>query len=482
MLHPYGVLLLEDPSHRSADAAGHLCMVLADLVLFAGALVLAFDVAIGHSLTRARMASAATLVAVQDLPLVMISFGSTAHGGYSYRLTGGHLVTVAVVYLVLSAGVRHQRPPRFNPLLGGLVLGLGVLAARLALIAVDPSPFLSLTAWEDVPVLVAITVVTAAIAVRMLRSPLPRWAAVRIASGIVGIFAALGWSTLLQATSPPPEVIAGVALFSALVATTAIGLLLSSLREHSLREAALVLRAAEAEATVQHDREVAHEMRAATAGIVAGAHLLASGQVPPGPRRTALRHMVDAEAARLGRTCTEDGPDQFTDLALDDVVEPLVIAQEALGHRVRWHPSGHRVVARYDALAEVLNVLLTNAHRHAHGCTTTVSSQPRGACLEIRVSDRGPGIEPGLEERLFQWGARGTTSTGQGIGLQRAHRLMLELGGSLHHDRSAPPGGGATFVVTLPNADAVADAAEPALFPRTAVPAGHRAPSTAAAG
>ena len=466
MLHPYGVLLLEDPSAQSVAAAGHLCMVLADLVLLASALVLTFDVSIGQSLVRARMATAATLVAVQDLPLVMMSLGDPAAGGHSYRLTAGHLVTVLVIYGVFSVGTRDQHAPRVNPMVGGLLLGLGVLAARLGLIAADPSPFLSVERWQDVLVLAAIAGVTVLVTARLLRSPLPDWAARRIACGIFVIFAARVWATITEAVTPPPVVMVGVVLCASLVATTAVSLLVASLREHSSREASLVLRAAEAEATVQHDREVVHEMRAATAGIVAGVHLLASDQVPPGPRRLALKHMVDVEAARLGRTCTDDGPDQLSELAVDDVVEPLVIAQEALGHRVHWHPDGHHVLARHDALAEVLNVLLTNAHRHAHGHATTVMSQVSGDCVEIRVSDGGPGVEPGLEDRLFQWGARGSGSTGQGIGLQRAHRLMLELGGSLHHDPLASgPGGGATFVVTLRNAGADVAAGTPLLVP-----------------
>lgn len=462
MLHPYGVLLLEAPSAQSLAAAGHLCMVLSDLVLIASALVLTFDAGVGQSLVRARLATAAMLVAVQDLPLVIMSLGSPDHAGHSYRLTAGHLVTVVVLYAVFTVGTRDQRPPRLNPMLGGLLLGLGVLAIRLGLVLTDLSPFLTVGQWQDLLVLAAITAVTGLVTLRLLRSPLPRWAARRISFGIFVIFAARAWATLTEATSPPLPAMIGLVLCTALVATTAIGLLSASLREHTSREASLVLRATEAEATVQHDREVVHEMRAATAGIVAGVHLLASDQVPPGPRRLALKHMVDVEAARLGRTCTDDGPDKLAELAVDDVVEPLVIAQEALGHRVHWHPDGHRVLARPDALAEVLNVLLTNAHRHAHGQATTVVSQRTGECVEIRVSDQGPGVEPGLEDRLFQWGARGATSTGQGIGLQRAHRLMLELGGSLHLAPAVVArGGGATFVVTLRSADTGADAGPP---------------------
>ncbi|WP_436698935.1 sensor histidine kinase [Nocardioides sp. BYT-33-1] len=448
MLHPYAVLLMEDPSIDPMTTAGHICMVLADLVLLGSALVLSFDARLRRSLIRARMATAATLVAVQDLPLLVISVADPSHGGHSYRLTTGHLATVLVVLLVITVRTRDQHPPRFSPLLGGLILGCLVLGVRMGLLVLDPSPFLSVRWAPDVAVLVVITVGIALVAMALLRSPLPRWAAVRVSCGMFALFAARVWSTLLEAAEPPPLAMIGVVLCSALLATTVIGLLLTTLHDTAAREARLMLRAAQAEATVQHDREVVHEMRAATAGIVAGVHLLTGDTVPPGPRRTALSHMVDAEVARLGRSFA-DCPEELDVLSVDEVVGPLVVAQDALGHPVTWRPTGHVAVGRHDALSEVLNVLLTNAHRHARGHATTVTTRSVGDVVELRVSDRGPGVEPGLEDRLFQWGARGSASTGEGIGLQRAHRLMLELGGSLRHER--PPSGdaGATFVVTL---------------------------------
>ncbi|MCR1783701.1 hypothetical protein KVF89_14260 [Nocardioides carbamazepini] len=476
MLHPYAVLLMEDPSIDPITTAGHICMVLADLVLLGSALVLSFDARLRRSLIRARMATAATLVAVQDLPLLVISVADPTHGGHSYRLTTGHVATVLVILLVFTVRTRDQHPPRFSPLLGGLLLGCLVLGVRLSLLVLDPSPFLSVRRGPDLAVLAAITVGIVLVTVALMRSPLPRWAAVRVSCGVFALFAARVWATLLEASEPPPLAMVGVVLCSALLATTVIGLLLTTLQDTAVREAKLLLRAAAAEATVQHDREVVHEMRAATAGIVAGVHLLNGDTVPPGPRRMALSHMVDAEVARLGRSFAES-PEELDVLAVDEVVEPLVVAHGALDHLVAWRGGGHHVVGRHDALSEVLNVLLTNAHRHARGHATAVVSRAVGDTVELRVSDRGPGIEPALQDRLFQWGARGSTSTGQGIGLQRAHRLMLELGGSLHHERSESGDAGAVFVVTLRNADA---GSGPHLLPRSATaPDPDSAPDTA---
>jgi signal transduction histidine kinase len=450
MLFPYGVLFLEDRTARPVYSAGHLCAVLADLVLLASALVLSFDARLTGCLARARLSSVATLIAVQDLPLVVIAITDPAHSAQSYRLTAGHLVSLSMILLLLNHGVRGRRPIRLNPMVLGFLLGLAVLAVRLGLMALDHSPYLGLTHPGDLLVILAIVGLVAINCDLLLRSGLPRWAALRMTAGIAVLFAARLYATARGATSPPIEAIVGVVLCSALLATSVVSMLMQTLSATTERETTLRQRAAEAEATVQHDREVVHEVRAATAGIVAGVHLLTSGQVPPGPRRTALQHMVDAEAARLGRSLAEQGQ-ELSVLDLDEIVEPLVMSQEVIGHRVTWQPGHHRVVGRHDPLAEVFNVLLNNARRHAHGHATAVTSRAVGDVVEVRVSDCGPGIDPEIRDRLFQWGARGAFSTGQGIGLQRAHRLMLELGGSLDVDTTRPAG--ACFVVTLPRAD-----------------------------
>ena len=480
MLHPYGVLLLQSPTLDPMAAAGQVCMVLADLVLLGSAQVLTFDTRIAPDLMRARLAAAGAVVAVQDLPIIVFALADPDRTGHTYRLTVGHLVTLAVVLGLVVHGARGRRPARLNPMLTGLGLGVVVLGIRIALIVADRSPYLSVGRPLDLVVLIVIAVLIVLTCAQLLWSPLPGWAAGRIGAGIFLLFAARLWATATSAPQPPPVAVVAVVLCSAVILTTVISLLLATLTDTRDRESTLLHRAAVAEATVQHDREVAHEVRAATAGIVAGVHLLASDQVPPGPRRDALQRMVDLEAERLRRRVADEPEDALTRLDVDKIVEPLLIAHEALGHRVSWQPGGLQVLGRHDPVSEVLNVLLTNAHRHGHGHGTTVTSRATGRDVEIRVSDHGPGVDPSLRHHLFQWGARGAFSTGQGIGLQRAHRLMLELGGSLRLDTDRAEGG-ATFVLTLPNADARAhvhlhdaDASAPAR-PLPLRPVGERA-------
>ncbi|KRC48865.1 MULTISPECIES: sensor histidine kinase [unclassified Nocardioides] len=452
MLHPYAILLLEATAAHPAALAGHVCTVLADLVLLGSALVLSVDARATHCGTRANLATVATLMMIQDLPLVVVAVADPGRSGYAYRISDGHLLTVLVVAALVLIGCRPGRPPQRNPLLTGLLLGTVVLAVRSLLLVIDPTPFLRPGSLLDGLLLALIALLTAVVCIATMRSDLPRAASARITLGVGAYFLARLWASAIEASSPPVVSVVGVVVASALLATTSIALLLESLRRQEAHGHHLQQRAAVAEATVRHDREVVHEVRSATAGIVAGAHLLASGRVPPGPRRVALQQMVDAEAARLDRRMTQHVAEEITEVDVDELIEPLVLAQGAQGHQVDWSRSGHRVIGRHDAVSEIVNVLLANAARHAGGKGTAIDVTATDADIEIRVSDRGPGVAPDVEDRLFQWEARSESSPGEGIGLQRAQRLAHELGGQLRHDRRAGRRG-AAFIVTLRIAD-----------------------------
>ena len=71
--------------------------------------------------------------------------------------------------------------------------------------------------------------------------------------------------------------------------------------------------------------------------------------------------------------------------------------------------------------------------------------------VDIRVTDFGCGIPEDRRTEIFEWGHKGTTSPGEGIGLHLAQRLMTEDGGSLSlaEDQS---GVGSSFVISLPAA------------------------------
>jgi len=103
-------------------------------------------------------------------------------------------------------------------------------------------------------------------------------------------------------------------------------------------------------------------------------------------------------------------------------------------------------------LRRAIRNLLENARRYGAG-ETSVELASRGNLAEIRVSDRGPGVPAALRERIFEPFYRlpgaSERNGGVGLGLALVKSITERHGGSVRcEDR---PGGGASFVITLPH-------------------------------
>jgi two-component system sensor kinase FixL len=77
----------------------------------------------------------------------------------------------------------------------------------------------------------------------------------------------------------------------------------------------------------------------------------------------------------------------------------------------------------------------------------TIATRQSGGRVEIRVSDRGPGVSASLEEAIFHPFFT-TKAEGLGVGLAISRSIVEAHGGDLRYERRA--GGGSTFVVSLP--------------------------------
>lgn len=131
-----------------------------------------------------------------------------------------------------------------------------------------------------------------------------------------------------------------------------------------------------------------------------------------------------------------------------------------------------------DRLAQVIENLLDNALKYSPKESTielTVRAVDDGdePEIQIRVSDRGPGVPEAdriaIFERFVQRGEPGGSAAGVGLGLTICREIVAAHGGRIGVEDN--PGGGSTFVVTLPVKQPDASSTEATDQPRTEMPA-----------
>jgi two-component system sensor histidine kinase KdpD len=101
----------------------------------------------------------------------------------------------------------------------------------------------------------------------------------------------------------------------------------------------------------------------------------------------------------------------------------------------------------------VLVNLLDNANKYTPaGTEIDIDGRALGEAVVVEVRDRGPGIAPGDEERIFEKFYRGTPAQGSGAGLGLAicKGVVEAHGGTIRAENRA--GGGAAFCIAMPTA------------------------------
>ena len=110
------------------------------------------------------------------------------------------------------------------------------------------------------------------------------------------------------------------------------------------------------------------------------------------------------------------------------------------------------IMADPELLHRALSNLVLNARdAMPNGGVVTVASRNRGSNVEIRVSDTGEGLTPEECERLFT-PYYTTKQHGTGLGLAIVQSVVADHAGTISVESSE--GHGATFVITLPRANA----------------------------
>jgi len=210
---------------------------------------------------------------------------------------------------------------------------------------------------------------------------------------------------------------------------------------------------------------VSHDLRTPLAVITGSASTLlgSEGDVSAVERRNLLQSIYD-EAERLNRlignlldmTRLESGAvilkkEWFPMEEIIGVARSRT--EDALKDRtVRVNVTGE-LMAPLDGLLveQALVNLLENAGKYsAPGTTIAIDARVEGAEMLVEVADRGPGLQPGEETRVFEKFYRGRpgTTAGAGLGLAIARGIAVAHGGRLTAKNREQ--GGAIFTLTLP--------------------------------
>ena len=221
---------------------------------------------------------------------------------------------------------------------------------------------------------------------------------------------------------------------------------------------------------------VSHDLRTPLA-VIAGASsaLLEMGESADQAQRASLLEEVVEESNRLARLVENLLSMTRLDAGAIDVDKQRFPLEDVIGSalgRLRRDLTGRSVIKDLPPdlppipldgvlVEQVLVNLLENALKYSpDGSPLEIAARAEDKGVVVAVSDRGPGLAPGEEERVFEKLFRGSASgssgeRGAGLGLAIARAIIVAHGGRIWaEDR---PGGGAVFSFVLPMGESPPD-------------------------
>nr|MBI3614511.1 sensor histidine kinase KdpD [Nitrospirota bacterium] len=226
---------------------------------------------------------------------------------------------------------------------------------------------------------------------------------------------------------------------------------------------------------------VSHDLRTPLATVTGAASSLLEGRDRlDAAARQDLAKAIYGEAARLDRlvknlldmTRLEAGAVQPKKEwhPIEEIVGAALTRLEGRlqGHPVRTQFPPDLPLVRLDGvlIEQVLVNLLENALKYASpDGPIELSASRADDAVTVEVADRGPGLQPGDEQRIFDKFYRGSQARkgGVGLGLTICRGIVEAHGGRIWAENR--PGGGAVFRFTLP-----LDATQPTVEPEQPEP------------
>ena len=213
---------------------------------------------------------------------------------------------------------------------------------------------------------------------------------------------------------------------------------------------------------------VSHELKTPVGamGVLAEA-VLASSDDPETVRHFAEKmvtesHRLASMVGELIELSRLQGGERLPDLEAVDV--DAVVAEALSRHKVAADnadiaittdaPTGFQVLGDETLLVTAIANLVSNAIAYSpNGSSVSVSRRRRGDLIEIAVTDRGIGIAPADQERVFERffrvdKARSRATGGTGLGLAIVKHVAANHNGSIR--LWSQPGTGSTFTLSIP--------------------------------
>nr|WP_321400726.1 HAMP domain-containing sensor histidine kinase [uncultured Desulfobacter sp.] len=215
---------------------------------------------------------------------------------------------------------------------------------------------------------------------------------------------------------------------------------------------------------------VSHELKTPLTSIRMYAELLLSKRVSnPEKQQTYLEVMV-AESERLTRLINnvldfgklEQGRKQYRISEFDmgqflgECIRTNQVRLKKAGFELIIHVPDQKfpVKTDRDAMAQVFLNLVDNAIKYAEtGKFLKIILDRTSRDVQIKIQDDGPGIEPGLKEKIFNKFFRAdnsltTSKPGSGLGLSLTRHMLRDLGGDIVMDTTLARGAG--FIMRIP--------------------------------